>query len=117
MTLWLEFGFLSFMLFVFAVLRAAYVRGNFLQLVFLFVALFFGNGINTQVVWIYICLLHANQWFHTTEAKKLRRSKFQKIGISESQSIDRFAVHKSCWYPTILLGRFLHRCIGNNEIS
>ena len=93
MTLWLEFGFLSFMLFVFAVLRAAYVRGNFLQLVFLFVALFFGNGINTQVVWIYICLLHANQWFHTTEAKKLRRSKFQKIGISESQSLDRFAVH------------------------
>jgi len=61
--LWMEYGFLSFFLFVFFSLNAVYQKNEYLSLIFWFLLVFM-YGVNNQMVWLAIILLYTNKYFY-----------------------------------------------------
>lgn len=66
---WLEFGFISFALFVTFSLINTYRKGEYLNIVFWFILVFM-YGINSQIVWLCIVLLFTNNHFFKIEKLK-----------------------------------------------
>lgn len=64
MIVWIEYGFISFMLFMIFSLSSTYRKHAYMDLLLLFIFLFLGNGINTQIVWLGIILLMTNKYFY-----------------------------------------------------
>lgn len=64
MILWLEYGFLSFILLIIFSFLAIYRPKKIMPVVLWFIFLFLGNGINTQIFWIGIILLFTNKYFY-----------------------------------------------------
>lgn len=60
--LWIEYGFLSFILFVIFSFSNSYKKGDYLSIVFWFMLVFL-YGINSQIVWLTIILLFTNKFF------------------------------------------------------
>lgn len=60
----LEYGFLAFMLFIIFSLSAVYRKRTYMDIMFWFIFLFLGNGINTQLFWLGIILLFTNKYFY-----------------------------------------------------
>lgn len=59
---WLEYGFISFLIFVMFSLLAVFRKGDYLTIVFWFLLVFL-YGINNQMVWLCIILLYTNKYF------------------------------------------------------
>lgn len=66
---WLEFGFVSFALFVAFSLMSTFRKGDYLNLIFWFILVFM-YGINSQIVWLCIVLLYTNSHFYKIEKLK-----------------------------------------------
>ena len=64
MILWIEYGFIPFILFLIFSFSAIHIRKMVMPILFLFVFLFFGNGINTQLVWLSFLLMFTNKYFY-----------------------------------------------------
>lgn len=64
MVVWIEYGFLSFLLFLLFSFIAIYRNRKIMPIVLWFVFLFLGNGINTQTVWLALILLLTNKYFY-----------------------------------------------------
>ncbi len=60
--IWMEFGFLSFILFFIFTLLATFNKRDYTSLIFWFMIVFL-NGINSQIIWLCIILLHTNNFF------------------------------------------------------
>lgn len=60
--IWVEYGFLSFLLFSFVSFKLIFEKGNLLTIVFWFFLIFL-YGINSQIVWITIILLFTTKYF------------------------------------------------------
>jgi len=60
--LWIEYGFISFLLFVIFSIKTVYRKGDYLTLVFWFLLVFM-YGVNSQIVWLTIILLYTNKYF------------------------------------------------------
>lgn len=60
--LWIEYGFISFVLFVVFGFFNSYRKGDYLSIVFWFFLVFL-YGVNSQVVWLCIILLFTNKYF------------------------------------------------------
>lgn len=60
--LWLEYGFISFILFVLFSLSSSYRKGDYISIIFWFMLVFL-YGINNQIVWLCIFLLYTNKYF------------------------------------------------------
>ena len=59
---WVEYGFLSFVLFVIFSFFNSVRKGDYLSIVFWFMLVFM-HGINSQIVWLTIMLLFTNKFF------------------------------------------------------
>lgn len=64
MVVWIEYGFLSFSLFLLFSFIAVYRNRKIMPIVLWFIFLFLGNGINTQTVWLALMLLLTNKYFY-----------------------------------------------------
>ena len=60
--IWIEYGFLSFLLFSFVSFKLIFEKGNLLTIVFWFFLIFL-YGVNSQIVWITIILLFTTKYF------------------------------------------------------
>ena len=60
--IWLEYGFISFALFVMFSLFNSYRKRDYVSFLFWFL-LVFAYGVNNQIVWLCIVLLYTNQYF------------------------------------------------------
>ena len=60
---WYEYGFFSFIFFVFFSLGNSYKKLDYLSVVFWFLLVFM-NGVNSQIVWLAILLLWTNIYFN-----------------------------------------------------
>ena len=63
MLVWLEYGFVAFLLFILFSIQATGIRFEIVPLALWFIFLFLGNGINTQLVWLLIVIFHTNNFF------------------------------------------------------
>jgi hypothetical protein len=72
--LWMEYGFLSFILFVIFSFLNTFRKGDYLSIVFWFMLVFM-YGINSQIVWLTIILLFTNKYFFEKESKRRRKVK------------------------------------------
>jgi len=61
--LWMEYGFLSFLLFVIFSFLTIYRKGDYISIVFWFMLVFM-YGINSQIVWLTLVLLFTNKYFY-----------------------------------------------------
>ena len=59
---WMEFGFISFVLFIIFSIKSTFNKNDYYTLIF-WVILVFLNGLNNQVVWLCIVLLFTNKHF------------------------------------------------------
>mgnify|MGYP006074172237 CR=1 FL=1 len=59
---WIEYGFISFVLFVVFSLFTTYRKGDYISIVFWFMLVFL-YGVNSQIVWLCIILLFTNKYF------------------------------------------------------
>lgn len=64
MVVWIEYGFLSFLLFLLFSFIAVFRNKKMMPIILWFIFLFLGNGINTQVVWLALLLLLTNKYFY-----------------------------------------------------
>lgn len=82
--LWIEYGFISFILFIVFSLTNTYKKGDYLSFLFWFMLVFL-YGINSQIVWLCIVLLFTNKHFlKMTTSKKyqlINKSKIKKHKI------------------------------------
>ena len=60
--LWIEYGFVSFILFVVFSLFATIKKGDYSDLVFWFMIIMF-NSVNSQIAWLFIVLFFTNKYF------------------------------------------------------
>lgn len=60
--IWVEYGFLSFLLFSLISFMLVYEKGNFSTIIFWFFLIFL-YGVNSQIVWITIILLFTTKYF------------------------------------------------------
>jgi hypothetical protein len=60
--IWLEYGFISFALFLIFSLSCTYRKGDYFSFIFWFF-LVFAYGVNNQIVWLCIILLYTNKYF------------------------------------------------------
>jgi hypothetical protein len=67
MIVWIEYGFISFILFMIFSISSIYRKNAYMDLLLLFIFLFLGNGINTQLAWLGIILLMTNKYFHVIQ--------------------------------------------------
>jgi hypothetical protein len=67
--IWIEYGFISFALFVVFSFSTTYRKRDYLSILF-WVLLVFLYGINNQIVWLCIVLLFTNKHFLKTENLK-----------------------------------------------
>jgi len=58
----IEYGFISFVLFIIFSLSSSFYKTDYLSLLFLFLLVFL-NGINSQIFWLTIILLFTNKYF------------------------------------------------------
>jgi len=63
LVLWMEYGFIPFILFVTFSLNAIYQKGQYLNLIFWFMLVFM-YGVNGQIVWLTIILLYTSNYFY-----------------------------------------------------
>jgi hypothetical protein len=61
--LWIEYGFLSFALFVVFSLSATFRKGDYLSIIFWIMLVLF-NNVNSQIIWLAIILLYSNYFFN-----------------------------------------------------
>tara|TARA_B110000240_G_C13498361_1_gene452713 strand:+ start:815 stop:2032 length:1218 start_codon:yes stop_codon:yes gene_type:complete len=61
--IWLEYGFISFALFVVFSLSNTYRKRDYLSFLYWFL-LVFAYGVNNQIVWLCIVLLYTNKYFY-----------------------------------------------------
>ena len=59
---WIEYGFVSFILFVIFSFSNSFRKGDYLSIIFWFMLVFF-NALNTQIAWLSIILLFTNKFF------------------------------------------------------
>ncbi len=71
LVIWMEYGFLSFILFVIFSFTTTYRKGDYLTILFWFLLVFM-YGVNGQIIWLAIILLYTNKFFYS---KKDRRKK------------------------------------------
>jgi len=64
--LWIEYGFISFFLFLFFSFKTIFKKGEFLNIVFWFFLVFL-YGVNSQIVWLCIIFLYTNIYFLKNE--------------------------------------------------
>ena len=62
LTFWIEYGFVSFILFIIFSFFNTFRKGDYLSIIFWFILIFL-SGINTQLVWLTILLLYTNKYF------------------------------------------------------
>lgn len=67
--LWIDFGFLSFLLFLGFHFVSFLKKGNYLDLIFWFMLVFI-QGINNQILWLCIMLLFTNNFFKQISKKR-----------------------------------------------
>ena len=67
--LWVEYGFVSFLLFVIFSFSSSYKKGEYLTILFWFM-LVATSGVNSQIVWLTIILLMTNKYFYKTTTIK-----------------------------------------------
>lgn len=70
---WLNYGFVVFMLYMLFTVRACINRHDLLYSLFFWIMLVFINGINTQLVWFGVMMLYTTKYFynHGEEKKEL----------------------------------------------
>ena len=66
--LWLEYGFVVFILFMIIIIQAGFNRKDLFSLLFLFLLVFL-YGVNTQMVWFCLTLLFTNKYFFNLKSK------------------------------------------------
>jgi hypothetical protein len=66
--LWMEYGFLIFIIFLVIIIQAGFNRKEPLSLLFLFMLVFL-YGVNNQMVWLCIVLLFTNKFFFNLKTK------------------------------------------------
>ncbi|MCK5538100.1 MAG: hypothetical protein KAI79_14840 [Bacteroidales bacterium] len=59
---WIEYGFMSFILFVIFSFSNSFRKGDYLSIIFWFMLVFM-NNVNSQIVWLCIVLLFTNKYF------------------------------------------------------
>ena len=64
MVVWIEYGLLAFLLFIIFSIRLMGSKLSIVSWVLWFSFIFLGNGINTQLVWLFFILMYTNQYFH-----------------------------------------------------
>ena len=69
--LFIEYGFISFILFIIFSSLSSYRKGDYISAVFWFM-LVFAYGVNGQIVWLSIILLYTNKHFHSSFNKKIK---------------------------------------------
>ena len=62
--LWMEYGFISLVLFFIFSLFSSYRKGDFFSMFFWFMLVFL-YGVNSQIVWLCLILLFTNKYFIT----------------------------------------------------
>ena len=67
--LWMEYGFISFILFFFFSLKTVVDKNDYLPIVFWFLLVFI-YGVNSQIVWLCIILLFTNHFILANYSKK-----------------------------------------------
>lgn len=72
--LWMEYGFLSFILFVIFSFSNSFRKGDYLTIIFWFMLVFM-YGVNGQIVWLALVLLFTNKYF----AKGIKKMNINKI--------------------------------------
>ena len=63
-----EYGLISFVFLMIYTIRLVNIKYSLSQnseFIFLFIALFMGNGINTQMFWFFLIILYANKHYIT----------------------------------------------------
>jgi len=68
--LWIEYGFISFVLFIIFSLSSSFKKGDYLSIVFWFLLVFL-YGVNSQIVWLCLILLFTNNHFFKKQLKAL----------------------------------------------
>jgi hypothetical protein len=71
---WIEYGFISFVLFLIFSFSNTFRKGDYLSVVFWFVLVFM-YGLNSQIVWLCIVLLFTNNYFYKYDKVYNIRSK------------------------------------------
>lgn len=66
--LWLEYGFVVFILFMIIIIQAGFNRKDLFSLLFLFLLVFL-YGVNTQMVWFCLTLLFTNKYFFNLKSE------------------------------------------------
>jgi hypothetical protein len=61
--LWMEYGFISFALFLIFSFSTSFKKGDYLSVIFWFLLVFM-YGVNNQIVWLSIFLLFINKYFY-----------------------------------------------------
>jgi len=62
--LWIEYGFLSFSLFIIFSFLTIYRKGDYISIIFWFMLVFM-YSINSQILWLTVSLLYTNKYFFT----------------------------------------------------
>ena len=75
--IWLEYGFISFALFVIFSLSNTYRKRDYLSFLFWFL-LVFAYGVNNQIVWLCIVLLYTNKYFYKKNQILIMRQTYLK---------------------------------------
>ncbi|MCK5539150.1 MAG: hypothetical protein KAI79_20175, partial [Bacteroidales bacterium] len=70
--LWMDYGFLSFILFIIFSFSHSFRKGDYISMAFWFMLVFIYN-INNQIVWITIVLLFTNQYYNKQLSKSTKR--------------------------------------------
>ncbi|MBU3938887.1 hypothetical protein KJ942_05205 [bacterium] len=65
---WVEYGFLSFIIFLIFSFFASYKKDEYITIVFWFLLVFM-YGVNNQIVWLSITLLYTNKYFESKQIK------------------------------------------------
>ncbi|MDA9027174.1 hypothetical protein N9I12_00070 [Gammaproteobacteria bacterium] len=68
--LWVEYGFVSFLLFVIFSFSSVYKKGEYLLILF-WLMLIATSGINSQIVWLTIILFMTNKYYYKTTTKQV----------------------------------------------
>lgn len=72
LALWYEYGFIPFILFSLFTLKATGATKSLAPLIFWFLIVFL-SGVNSQIVWLTICLLYTLKFFQTVAKKGLHK--------------------------------------------
>ena len=62
--LWMEYGFIIFIIYIALTLKSIYIKRNFINLIFWFLLVFL-NVINSQMVWLCLIILFTNNFFES----------------------------------------------------